>query len=370
MKPENPFLLSDYISPDYFLNRDDEEKRMISAVKKKKTILLTALPGIGKSALIHHLFYKLSETGGFALYYFDILPSSGKTDFINILMNVIMKMRAEDPSPQRLNLQNFLDGQDPHIIIDPLVDKSAASFETAGKKSAEAVALIFEYLQRIRKKTIIAFDGFHVIKTYNDKNFESLVIRKILRSDKITFILAGIPRMEEFTGTGWKRLLRNSEQIKPGNLERDKYLGFIKRKFKEGKFTIQDESIGFILDWTHSHTYSVQYICSKLFNRNIKNLTLDHVKETILNILKENEKIYLNYRNMLTDYQWNLMKAIAKEGKIKMITARNFIDKYNLTSPSSVNTAINALIDKQLIFKNESRYHITDIFLWRWLERV
>ncbi len=118
------------------------------------------------------------------------------------------------------------------------------------------------------------------------------------------------------------------------------------------------------------HTYSVQYLCSRLYNRNIKNLTLDHVKETILNIMEENERIYLNYRNMLTDYQWNLLKAIAKEGKIKMITSRDFIDRYNLTSPSSVNTAVNALIDKQLIYRNESKYHIIDVFLGRWLERV
>ncbi len=232
MKPDNPFLLSDYFSPAYFLNRDDEEKRMISAVRKKKNIFLTALPGTGKSALIHHLYYNLNEKGKPALYYFDILPSSGKNDFINIIMNAIIQMPAEDTSLQRQNLQNFLEEQNPHIKIDPLVNRSSASFETSGKSSAEAVGLIFKYLQSRKKKTVVAIDGFHIIKKYNDKRFESFLTGKILQAKNIAFILAGIPHMEEFTGTGWKRLAGNAEQIKLGNLDRDKYLRFIKRKFK------------------------------------------------------------------------------------------------------------------------------------------
>jgi hypothetical protein len=46
-----------------------------------------------------------------------------------------------------------------------------------------------------------------------------------------------------------------------------------------------------------------------------------------------------------------------------------FIRKNNLGSTSSVQTALAALIEKEMVIDSEGRFFICDVFLSRWLER-
>ena len=94
------------------------------------------------------------------------------------------------------------------------------------------------------------------------------------------------------------------------------------------------------------------------------------MKETLNSILRENEAVYINYRNLLTEYQWAMLKAIACEGNAKLITSKDFITKYKLGTPSSVHTAVKSLMEKEMIYREQEEYFIYDVFLERWLERL
>jgi len=71
---------------------------------------------------------------------------------------------------------------------------------------------------------------------------------------------------------------------------------------------------------------------------------------------------------LLTDYQWKVLIAIAIEGNAKLITSKDFIAKHNLGTPSSVHSAVKALLSKEMIYKEQEDYFIYDVFLERWLE--
>ena len=86
-------------------------------------------------------------------------------------------------------------------------------------------------------------------------------------------------------------------------------------------------------------------------------------------ILKENEPVYYNFRNLLTDYQFKLLKAIAKEKAVAMPNSKDFIYKYKLNTPSSVESALKALSDKEMIYYEEGKYLVYDVFLSLWLEQ-
>ena len=66
------------------------------------------------------------------------------------------------------------------------------------------------------------------------------------------------------------------------------------------------------------------------------------------------------------------MIALAKEEKVKHITAQGFIAKYQIGTPANARRISQSLIDKDLIFtsskKKETTYQVYDVFLLRWLQ--
>jgi hypothetical protein len=86
-------------------------------------------------------------------------------------------------------------------------------------------------------------------------------------------------------------------------------------------------------------------------------------------ILLENRAVYNNYKNLLTNNQWNLIKAISKEEKVKHITSSKFIEKHKLGSASSVSSAITVLVEKEMVYLADEYYLVNDVFLSRWLEK-
>jgi hypothetical protein len=148
------------------------------------------------------------------------------------------------------------------------------------------------------------------------------------------------------------------------------YKHFIVSKFAKGKKKISGAAAVKILESCRLHTYYVQFLCNRLYGLKDRSITESHVRETMENILKENEAVYINYRNLLTSYQWKVLAAIAGEGNAKLITSKEFISKYNLGTPSSIHTAVKALLDKEMIYKENDEYFVYDVFLERWLENL
>ena len=78
--------------------------------------------------------------------------------------------------------------------------------------------------------------------------------------------------------------------------------------------------------------------------------------------------------NQLNYQQKETLIAIAKEGKASGVTSAAFVKKHALKSPSSVQFAISALLEKQLLtYQNQGRtklYSIADRFLEMWICRT
>ena len=98
------------------------------------------------------------------------------------------------------------------------------------------------------------------------------------------------------------------------------------------------------------------------------------VKIACEQIMQMNEAVYLQYRQMLTDNQWNYLIAVAKEGSVSQVTAKNFLQKYRIGTPSVSKRLLQALYDKDLlsdyITRDEIVYRVDDVFMSHWLERL
>ena len=68
--------------------------------------------------------------------------------------------------------------------------------------------------------------------------------------------------------------------------------------------------------------------------------------------------------------QRNVLIAIGKEGKARCLRSGDFSKRHHLPSPSSVNSAVKALVEKDFVTVSDDIYTIQDKFLALWIQRL
>jgi hypothetical protein len=180
--------------------------------------------------------------------------------------------------------------------------------------------------------------------------------------------------MNELFSNPQRPFYRSAHLIKLSKISREEYSAFIIKQFQNHKKKITTEISEQILEWCDDHTYFVQYLCNRLFANSTEKLVAEQDWKTQASmLLEEQQSIFFTFRNMLTEDQWKLFKAIAKEGKTFAPTSQKFIKKYKLKSSASILRAIKSLLNSELIFMDfdndgKQYYCVYDLFFRRWSE--
>lgn len=373
MKPENPFLVSGYYSPEYFCNREKETSRIIRALANGRNITIFSIRRLGKTGLIEHVFNKLKSEKKKHLFYIDILSTTNLSSFINLFATTILGELESKPEKFIKKIGEIFTSIRPVISFDPNTGAPTLQINIQTAEDADkSLQKIFAYLKDSGKKIVIAIDEFQQIINYPEKNVEAVLRTNIQRAVGINFIFSGSQKhilLSIFSQYG-NPFYQSTEMMQLERMPENEYSEFIISKFEKGRKKITSSTAALILEICRLHTYYVQFLCNRLYGLKDSTITESLVRNILDNILKENEPVYINYKNLLTDYQWKVLTAIAIEGNAKLITSKDFISRHKLGTPSSVHSAVSSLLSKEMIYKEQDDYFIYDVFLERWLESI
>jgi hypothetical protein len=306
------------------------------------------------------------------LIYVDIMDTADLSGFVELLAREIIG-RVDNKTMQLLKVfGNMVKSIRPRISVDPMTGTPEIEISIPSDVQPEtSLAEIFSYLQKQENHVIIALDEFQQIMEYPENNIEALLRKHIQQLTNTNFIFSGSQKhllLSMFSDYG-RPFYQSSEILNLRKIERETYKSFIQAKFEMGKMDIGPVALELIMEYSENHTFYVQYLCNKLYSSNFREIKPETVTDTLLKILEENEVIYFNYKKLLTRLQFNIMEAIAKEGGVNKPTSKDFIGKYHIGTPSSVKTALTALLKKEMIYQDEGKIDVYDIFFSKWLER-
>ncbi len=371
----NPFLTDSYISKDLFCDREYELETLKKRIENQTNTTLISARRLGKSALIWRLFDEFDAKDRICIY-IDIYATQTLKDLIEILAAAILKHFPEKKSIGKKFL-DVLKGFRPIITYDSLTGQPAVHFEFAQAKEGEqTLGGLLQFLDEQKIKILIAIDEFQQVAAYSEQNTEAVLRTAIQLLKNINFIFSGSNKhlMTEIFTSSKRPFFSSTLMLGLSTIPEDKYKSFILQKFTEKKRAISEMEINFIIEWTRCHTYYTQMVCKEVFATQIKKIDIDVVKKVCSNILTSQQLTYIQYRSLLTSLQWQLLIAIAKEGKLYNPQSANFLQKYKVGSASSVKKALDALIDKEMVYRNDdidtTSYQVYDVFLSRWLERT
>ena len=371
---ENPFVLRPYESGELFCDREKETRDIIDDLENGINVSLISPRRYGKTGLIYHVFDKLAKKRpSMTLCYCDIYSADNLEGFVKLLSkSIVTNVKAE---PTLKKFFSFFSGIRPLVSYDPVSGSPQVSitYQNEGQKLS-TLKSIFDFLGSQKKTFVIAFDEFQIIRNFKGVNMEALLRTYIQPLKNVRFVFCGSQKhiMTDMFVNEKSPFYESTHIVYLDKIQPDVYGDFIKKLFGMGSRRIDDDALEFVLEWTRCHTFYVQYLCHRLFRDAGRKITLADVRLSCAEILREGMNGFLERRNLLTDKQWQFLKAVAKEGSVAQPTAGSFLNKYKLGTPAAVKRIVTSLVEKELLLETLSlegrSYCVYNVFLSRWLE--
>ena len=377
----NPFRPGSVIHPGMFSGRVHE----INMIKKclfqtkhgnPQNFLIQGERGIGKSSLVLYTKYltqdlstQRNETYNFVVVKVDLAP---KYSFLNIVERLIAEIEIEF---KRLNLLGTLSSTVLHLLKQ--IQSSYISIKDSQTPPYMLIANIAELFKKISEKKEL--DGVCVLIDEADKpsvesdlgSFFKLLTERLITIDcnKICFGISGLPETLDKLRLSHESSLRifhilNLKPLLPEDSTKVIHLGLSEANKKgQTKVSITDSAKKLITQLSEGYPYFLQQFCYSSFEADQDNIINDaDVEKGIYSpdtgALKQlGEKLFNNlfYDKIDSKEYRKVLQYMASQQQDKQWIPRSDIIKHSGIKSSTVNNALQALKDRQIIFDNPNK---------------
>lgn len=368
---ENPFVYKGYEGSMYFCDREQETENMVSALKNGRNITLLSPRKIGKTGLIKHVFNRISTTENDTIcIYVDIFSTQNLHDFVQVLGTAVVEEALWREKSLMAKTLDAFKAWRPVVSIDTMTGMPTLSVNIDSTSDEYTLKSIFDYLERSKKQVFVAIDEFQQVAYYSEKGTEAL-LRSHVQFSHAGFIFSGSRQhlMAEMFNSPKRPFYQSTEFMNLQPIPEDAYYDFARRFFEAKKGSLSQEVFHDIYHCFSGYTWYIQLMMNRLYERNKKVTRPQQANDAILAVLDTLTPQYEMLMTLLTSNQVNLLKAIAKEGKVEQPQSNEFIKRNDLPSPSSVKTALDVLVEKELVYAQPDGYIVYDRLLNLWLQR-
>ena len=367
----NPFLITGYESPEYFCDRKKETAALLDTLHNGRNITLTSPRRLGKTGLIKHVFHLIKEQDAQATaIYIDLYPTESLYDFTQAFASAVLGQLDSNPTKVLKKVMSLFKGLRPNLTVDQITGQPKFGLDVTAGTEASTLEQVFNYLKQSEKTCYIAFDEFQQIANYPEKNVEALLRSYVQDLHNVHFIFSGSQShmLGEMFLSPKRPFYQSTSEITIGIIDEDAYYRFAESFFKGQGRSLSKEVFHNLYTAYEGYTWYIQMILNRMYAKTGRVIDSTLLQECMLEILQENEFYYQHLLQVYTKGQVKLIKAIAKEKKVKEITAGGFITKYGLTATSSVKSALSRMLEEEIVYRSPDGYMVYDRFFGQWLE--
>ena len=373
MAMRNPFITNGYAGPEYFCDRVEETQHIMELLTNENNMALISPRRIGKTELIHHCFAQPEIQAEYYTFIIDIYSTNSVCDLVNMFGKAIID--ALRPKGKTV-WEKFL------MVLSSL--RSEISFDInglpvwgvgIGNLVNPEITLdeIFTYLNQADKPCLVAIDEFQQITNYADNRIEALLRTYIQRCTNAHFIFSGSHRhlMAEMFTSPARPFYQSVTLMNLKPLDVGKYKEFASGKFEERDKHLNTEVVDELFTRFNGVTSYIQRVMNVLFLKTPTDgtCTPDMVEDAVNYNLSMASDTYETLLRQMPEKQRNVFIAISAEGEARSVKSGAFAKKYHLPSPSSVNSALKGLLEKDFITQEGDAYMVYDKFFDMWLRK-
>ena len=369
------FVYGVAVSDYNFIGRERETKRLLDNFKGGINVILMSPRRLGKTSLVKHVCNKLDDKDIITVY-LDIFGCKSEYDFYNKLTAEVLKQTASKHELWFEEAKEFLYRLTPKISFspEPNSDFSISLGITPKTHTPEEVLQMAETIAIKRKKRIvICIDEFQQIGEMSNSKQIQARLRTVWQHQKhVSYCLFGSKHhlMRTIFLHRSMPFFQFGDTISLNKIATEDWVEYIVSHFADGKRTISHALAEEICKFTENYSAYVQQLAWLVFTlkEEGETVTEDDVKQAKNDLLATNDILFMQMIEPLSEFQLNFLRAIAS-GIKKDFGLSEVREEYNLGSYSNITRLKTALLERDLIEKQNTELVITDPIFAKWLKR-
>ena len=353
-----------------FVIAKKEQNDLIKYIKNSQNVLLYSHRRLGKTSLIYQVFKKLDdEKADIGKIHMDLYGTLTEEDFISAIFGSLGQI--ESRVEKLLNLaKNVFRSARFSFSVGPSINMPAITpvFNSSNRSLLldEVMKALADY--SLKRKLVVVFDEFQEISNYAENAFEKRLRKVIQQHKNICYIFSGSQRhiLAQMFNSNGRAFYKLAENYPLKKIKTHDYVSWIKRLFAGKGVEIENGLIQEVVRRCENHPMYVQQFFFHLWDK--KDLNMETINKVEKQILERHENEFLNQWDPLTLNQKKSLKlVIINNGK--NIFYANALQKAGLKSGSQVSKALDSLMKKDIISRND-RYHLQDVMFKKWIEKL
>ncbi len=369
---DNPFLVGKYVPDEYFCDRVKETNFLVKQIVNGRNVVLASARRIGKTGLISHCFSQPGIMDKYYTFYIDIYTTTCLSDFVCQVGAAIYQQLKPRKTVWAERFFSFIGSLRFGFKLDTVTGEPTFNV-SVGQIASPQTTLdeIFEYLENADKPCVVAIDEFQQIGGYEEKNVEALLRTKIQQCRTTQFIFSGSRRhvMNNMFNSPARPFYQSAISMGLEAIPLDAYTEFAVGLFRRRNKSVSEEVVEKVYREFEGCTWFLQVMMNELFALTPEGGSCGEEKFGVAleNVICVQEWNYKDTLARLPLVQKQVLLAVAKEGRVTGITSSEFVGKYGLKSPSSVQSAVRALLEKDLITQDAGMFRVSDYFFAEWI---
>ena len=369
MNKKNPFLTAGYEGPETFCDRKKETAELMAAVENGRNVTLIAPRRYGKTGLVKNMMARLS--GDYEKVYLDVYSTECLADFVNLFAETCVSSLETTHEKVIGSLGRFFGSMRP--TITPQSDGSIKwSFDLAESMVKESLSKTFDFLRSRKRPVVIAIDEFQQVRNYPEKGVEALLRSYIQFLPNVRFIFSGsrMHMMSEMFVQPRGAFYNSTDILSLDVIAKDTYMDFAAGFFKSARMPFSKDAFYDLYDRFGGVTWYLQAVLNRIWQAGDGFVSEKDTDAALESLVGSRSLVYHDLFRSQNDASCAVLKAVAKDGLAKAPTGKDFLLRHSLGSASTVASALENLVEKELLYKTHDGYIVYDRLFGFWLRRI
>lgn len=371
---KNPFVYGEEVSGEAFWNRTREIKELQRDILNGQNVIVFSARRYGKTSLIKTVLEKVKKEGVLTVYA-DLYPAITKEKFVEVYAKAVSRSLGK-PSQKVLDIvKRLFPKLIPRIVIRGEGD---AELEFDYEPRTLFQTSLPDLLNAVHKRALdekkpacVAFDEFQEIAGYADEEIER-TMRTVFQSHRnVSYVFLGSKKhlFGKIFQDPNRPFYKSGKHMPLERLPLSEAAKHIRERFTEGKIRVSKDVVFKIAETSAGHPYYAQLLCHILWDEcaEKKQISDTDVEEGLQKMLKRESGMYESLLDGLTRKQKSLLTALSREPEAQVFSGP-FLSRFHLGSASSVQRALQGLLEKDLLDKEKERFVFQDPFFGLWLK--
>ena len=349
----NPFKYGDPVQGEYYLDRNQLNKSVLTFIESKINVVLLGPRRYGKTSFVLNLISNLDKKG-YTTVFVDVFNVTTHRDFLNQFMGAISQKKTvakkviewlkKMPKQFRPALEwEAESGAFPNLKL------SLQAHKLSDDQVKQLISDALGSLELLAQKTFIVFDEFQTIGKLEDDGWLEATIRSKMQLQKrVSFLFSGSRHgiIHDMFNNPSRPFYRSCQLIDFPSFGPE-FTDWIVQRFHIASVECPPESIDYLRKFVDDTPNYVQMACFHLVANEVKKIDPKAIDSVLRRITAQNSYPYQTILNSLSPVQQRVLRLAACEGKA--IYTREILEKYEIKTGAHVSQAIKSLVSKQIL---------------------